>query len=124
MDARPYVQPGCEDIFDCMKTIASFDVAAAEKAAEIIEELEGIPQVDPYTENVAEMNYLDVRFCSERLLQKLKDEYGFYDSNLRMFEYGKPPYAFISETLEGLGRLIAVLDTVMTKAGLISTAEA
>ena len=119
IDARPYVPSGCEGILDCMKGIARFDLAAAERAAEVIEKLEGIPQVNPYTQQVAEMNYLDIRFCARRLLEKLQDEFRYYDASLRLFVYGESSHAFMSSTLDGLGNQIAALEAEMAKSGLI-----
>lgn len=119
IDARPYVPSGCEGILDSMKGIARFDLATAERAAEVIEKLEGIPQVNPYSQQVAEMNYLDIRFCARRLLEKLQDELRYCDASLRLFVYGESSYVFMSSTLDGLANQIAVLEAEMAKSGLI-----
>lgn len=83
LDAQPYVGPEDAALLENIRAIAEFDRREAERLADLIESLEGIPQcLVPYGHDIAEMNYLALPFLAGILAGKLEQQANQYQANL------------------------------------------
>jgi bacterioferritin (cytochrome b1) len=74
LDARPYVRPGQERMLSEIAEIAAEERAAADRLAETIEKLEGIPQVGIFNPEVANFNYLSLDHLLGVLTRSLEEQ--------------------------------------------------
>lgn len=108
LDARPHVTQGEESLLHCIEEIAAADRAQADHLAEIIEALDGIPQVVPYPHEVAELNYLSLAYLREALMGSIRDEIAAYTPRLAAVQ-SYPP------ACDALSTLVQTLQQQLTK---------
>ena len=88
VEARPYVHAGEEPILRLIERIAASDREAADQLAEVIEQLEGIPQVGIQDHYAAELNYLALAYLRGVLAKSMEDQGARYAEALKsMDEY-------------------------------------
>ncbi len=82
LGANPYVKPGDDVILREIRAIAQFDREEAERLAEAIENLNGIPQIGMYSPGVADLNYLELRHLLGVLVEIMETQLAQYESFL------------------------------------------
>ena len=82
LDAGPYVRADDEPLLRRIREIAAYDHAAAERLADVIEELDGIPQAPPYQHEFAELNYLSLTYLKDFLREQLAEQLADYERGL------------------------------------------
>lgn len=74
LDAHPYVPAGREASLREIEAIAASDRIQADRLAEIIEQLEAIPQVATFHQDVANLNYLSLDYLQKYLVQTMEKQ--------------------------------------------------
>lgn len=74
LEAGSYLGAGDGDLRRAIEEIAAWDQAKAEELADVIESLDGIPQVRPYSHKLAELNYLSLRYMGGVLVRLLEEQ--------------------------------------------------
>jgi bacterioferritin (cytochrome b1) len=103
LDAEPYVEPGGEAALAQIRGIAASDRAMADRLAEVIERLEGIPQVGTYDPLVADLNYLALDYLTGVLAGDLERQVIEYETGLSASR-SEPGAQALFETLCGATR--------------------
>ena len=80
--AGAYVRAEDRPLVEQIRSIAAFDREEAERLADVIESLDGIPQAPPYFHGIAEFNYLSIRFLKDKLAESLSTELAQYERAL------------------------------------------
>lgn len=103
LEAKPYVQESDAELVQRIRQIAEYDRAEATRLAEIIESMEGIPQVmAPYPHDIAEFNYLALPYLKNELARKLQlqaDQYDRHMPKLQRFDDARQIVERISKDL-------------------------
>jgi hypothetical protein len=74
LDAGSFVPDRDRPLLDCIAGIADWDATQVETVSDLIESLDGIPQIEPVTPEVAELNYLSLRYLARFLVRALEEE--------------------------------------------------
>ncbi|WP_319588760.1 hypothetical protein [uncultured Desulfobulbus sp.] len=98
LEAGPYVRPEDGAGMREIELIAAEDKALADHLADVIERLEGIPQVGLFNPDVANLNYLSLEYLLGVLIRSLEDQLAQYEASLPQVQ--SVPLA--SQTLEAL----------------------
>ncbi len=96
LEAGPYVADDDTMLLDEFRSIAAFDADEVPRLAALIEELDGIPHVPPYHHDIAEMNYLSLRYLKTILEKSLARQVAEYER--RMPDVSGSPKAFTAMT--------------------------
>ena len=86
LESGTYIREEDEPLRRKIERIAECDRAAAERIADVIEDLEGIPQVPAYKHGFPEMNYLSLDFLKNVLREELSKQLGRYERQLPLLE--------------------------------------
>ena len=84
LNARPYLRPGEERILQRISEISEYDGDEAERLAEVIESLGGVPQVGTYHHFIAELNYLTIGHQRDFLMDTLGSQLAAYESSMEL----------------------------------------
>ncbi len=84
LDASPYVRPGEEKLLREIRLVATCDRRLADQLAQVIEQLEGVPQLTVIDSSVAYLNYLSLQYLSGVLLQGLQKQQILFDDGLAL----------------------------------------
>jgi bacterioferritin (cytochrome b1) len=84
LDASPYVRPGEENLLREIKLVAACDRRLADQLSQVIEDLEGVPQLSVIDSSLAHLNYLSLQYISGVLLQGLRKQQVLFDDGLAM----------------------------------------
>jgi bacterioferritin (cytochrome b1) len=71
LQSSSFVEKGRESEQKIIERIAASDAEIALRLADVIEELDGIPQVPAYNHRLAELNYLSLDFVKNELRSEL-----------------------------------------------------
>jgi len=77
-EASPYVAEGDEPIVEAIKALHETERRHAAEAARLILSLEGVPQIGSFDPDVAESNYLSVRYLLGPLLARLESDIALF----------------------------------------------
>jgi len=87
LKAGSYIRGEDASLRRAIEQIAASDRAAAERLADVIEGLEGIPQAPPYAHQVAELNYLSLDFLRNALRDELSRQVKDYERQWPLLEH-------------------------------------
>jgi len=82
LEAGPYVRPGQEAVLGELRTMADADRALADRLAEAMERLEGIPQPGTPDPEVANLNYLSLNYLLGYLKDSVEKQLSRYENDL------------------------------------------
>lgn len=97
LEAQPYVREGEEPLLSALAVTAAEDKRLADRLAEIIQELEGIPQIATYSPDVANLNYLALGYLAGLLIQTLEEQLVHYQQSLELARETKPAWEAFEE---------------------------
>jgi hypothetical protein len=98
LEAKPYVRSNDGAGMQEIESIAAEDRALADHLADVIERLDGIPQIGLFDPQVANLNYLSLDYLLGVLIRSLEDQLAQYEASLTQAQ--AVPLA--SQTLEEL----------------------
>lgn len=93
LDAGPYVRPGDEALPREMRAIAAADARLADRLAEAIERMEGVPQLTTMDPATASLNYLALDYLAGVLADRLARELSRFEQALTLTETPFPSAA-------------------------------
>lgn len=79
LEARPYVPAGQTAAHELLAAIAAEDLAFADRIADAIEKIEGVPQLAIFSPEVANLNYLALDYLLQVLLKSLRGQLADYE---------------------------------------------
>ena len=82
LEAGPYIRDEDAALCRAIQRMAEYDRTVAERLADVIEELDGIPQVPAYKHAFTEMNYLSLHFLKNVLREELCKHLAAYERQL------------------------------------------
>jgi bacterioferritin (cytochrome b1) len=109
LDSGIYVTEGDARFLEQLRGIAAYDLTEAGRIAEVIEQLDGIPQVTPYDHGVAELNYLSSSYLRTVLIDALSAQCARYQVDLGLVKECAPAFQAFVDLCQALTRQIAVL---------------
>jgi len=86
LEAGSHIREEDASLRRTIEQIAASDRAAAERLADVIESLDGIPQAPPYAHQVAELNYLSLDFLRNALRDELSRQVTDYERQWPLIE--------------------------------------
>jgi hypothetical protein len=116
LGAGPFVAAGEETLLRRIEEIAAWDAAEAERLSDAIEGQEGIPQVQPFAPEVAELNYLALRHQAGVLVQALEAERETCLGLLRQTRSCLPAHRALRRVCDALTRHAAALRSDLASA--------
>jgi bacterioferritin (cytochrome b1) len=118
LNANPYVAESEQAALHQVEAIAQSDREAAERLADVIEGLEGIPQVSPFHHDIATLNYLSIHHLKNVLRESLASQLAAYEQRLRVVVQCRPAYEAMLDLCDQLrSQIDALRDSALVTPG-------
>jgi bacterioferritin (cytochrome b1) len=112
LDAQPYITPNDEGTLECIRAIAEFDRIEADRIADAIDSLGGIPQISTHEAVTAELNYLALGYLRKVLIEELHKQLDAYKTDIPLMQDNPIAREALTNLEQGLRALLVNLESI------------